>query len=1399
MPQKTVKNTFMKGMNLDADISYQPKGTYRECEEFRVVADSNATMGSLSNVKGNTDLNIALSSGDVIVGSAVLEDYIVLFVYNTNGSYSYIYKVTMVGEVATKTTLWTDNDLSTSDSLHLNPTYPIKAVTRKEAEDIEKVYWVDDNNYLRYLNAAIHLTTDGEIKSVSNSYLSAKTFGTVSDITFTEPVLSRSGSGGLNAGAVQYSYQLYNKNGSESSFSPATGLYHLSSSSDNAADSSEYKGNSQGEESGKSFTFDITLETYAYDSIRLVSIFYDYYSQLPTINIISEKLIPDTGIVKFTDKGNDYIGSYTVEQFTAIAGLYKAKDIASSKNFLFLANTTENYFNIGEYDARAYRFRNYLVSPEVENAVLTHETLSHVTSPNDCTMEYLSDISITVTVANFSTVFSIPETQTVIDVLSITKDGVSTIVGQYERASDSATIAFNASGLLLSGGTYVSSTDTLTFTVASVSPIFNGDGVNSILNGVLEYIDITYSYTDSTTHISANTYEADGTKYIFETNGNWEYKSASNVVLASGSNWDIPMNTDVINYYNNPVNDGDTGIWSDFSLASNGITKGGTGKNISFYFSVDTFTLDDNDYIYALKTTTKSSTVGFDNYCSPDYTANKRGYQRDETYRFGIVFFDQYGRESVVNWIADIRIPSIRTYTVGDNVGGINKGYGISPAFTIENYPTGAVSYKIVRLERSTEDKSIVASGILRPTMKRTSSINNNRQPFHTYEDDHAVTEDWVKYDLQEFISPEISFYKNLQILGSDKIEVHDLDYILKYNPYGHDTNPVGDWTLKARVVTSVASPTSLEISAGKIVQPMLEGETVSISDLSFYGYYTNVDTTDGDEDPQSGIKGTSLIFKPETATDIYGVSGTNEYTDKYIKYGIYKRDVFVSQYGGHTYSDRSNNEYIGASPIVTIPSNLASTGAHAKYGDIFVAFHEQMALSHAAEADNVFLNIMFPVESSINLQLRHDDRFSTVYNNTAHDYVDLREVGVADGTINYSEMYLYNTVYSQENTLKKYFPLPEGEEFEESKSFNTRIIVSEKKFNGEESDSWLSFLTNNFIDVDANYGELINIMDYNNNLLYWQPRAFGLVDVDPRSLITDNNPGALVLGTGAILSRFDNLSTLTGNSDLFGLIKTSKGIYWYDNTNQLIVRYNGKSIERLSKLLGVQSHLNDKQYTTSYVAFDQKYDEILFSLKGSTDKTLVFNELSNSFTGFYNMDSVRYIQYKDRLISTDDNNTLWLHDSVNSEYGVYYGSVTPAVSTIKIPINEVIDVVKVFDAINYTSYSTDADDILNYEDTFNTIRCYNSYQNTDYVTLIPGTNIERKKGLWSLHIPRNAVNVDPSTNPDIFYAGNLTDAPTPRPRIRDTYILMDLTYNNADNYRFNVPFVHTKYRVNFR
>ncbi len=1531
MPQKITKNTFIRGMNLDADISNQPQGTCREIEEFRVTVDDTATFGTLSNVKGNTDLNLGFTFNETILGSTVLEDYLVLFVnytdidgaivlandvkakynahcadtsdhttaadtvnvvtasdatdldtlivllvdliskykdhdndaeldsgwayhaaeeeedhsllsltapsttmkcvsvlhdikakYNSHDAdttahgvgnahqvtiddittiYDNIYKVSFNNENASKSILYTDQGKALSDSLNLDTDYPIKAVSRKETDILEKVYWVDGNNsYLRYANVSEHLTTDGEIfESGSNEYVSASTFSTMSDVIFAEPELITSSGGGLNVGMVQYAYQLFNKNGAETVFSPATGLYHLSSSSDSASDSGNYEGNPVEDESGKSLTFTLDLDTYEYDSIRVVSIHYEYYQQLPTINIITEKAIGANGIVTFTDRGTGYIGSYTIEQFTTIAGLYKAKDIASSKNYLFLANVTESYFDIDNYDARVYRFNK-----------------------------------------------------------GVTKE-------------------------------------------------FRGEEDNTNV-------------------------------YFVETDGTWKKVESDGTPIIDGINWTVPETADLTNPYNDTVQDVNTRsdtvntYLGNFKYDAAG-NLGGTGKNISLTFGSSDFVIDDNTYAYTLKTQDFATdddanlVVGFDGYYSPYNTANRRSYQRDEVYRFGIVFFDVLGRQSVVRWIADIRMPNLEEYPIASRSVNDNKVTTLYPIFTIATYPEGAISYKIVRTLREAEDKSIVFSGLLRPTAYVSASASN--QPYHKGGDLDTPT---MKTNLQELISPEISFYKDFSVINNDYLQVNDLDDSITWDVENDviTTTAAQDMVVKYREIDYYGSYKTTTLYDGQVVGPLEAGETVNINGITFNSFFNE---QNGDEE---GYKGTSLILGGTNNSWEY-TGGLN--TDNLVKHAMYRRHVYGSQYGGSNYSARTNSEYVGCSPTidttqegvevtyetvttysyetretevyldslrddaefisldivndratlkfllpedyrdltdvvtgakpvrlvidydgtrptdydskdsgdtisvydwsvlgnyltVTVESSgdicdesffvigsvqISNLGIQytktittttvvtvttptpidtdATQGDVFIGYMDHTALYYVDETRGVFVDFLFPVETSINLALRHDDHFTTVFQALPQSYKDIREEGNVD--TDYSELYLYNTVFSQENTLKQYYPRPYDEEPVGSKLFNTRVIVSEKKFNGESSDSWLSFLVNNFIDVDANHGEVINIMDYSNNLLYWQPRAFGFVDVDPRSLITDNNPGALVLGTGAVLSRFDYLSTMTGNSDMYGLTKTSKGIYWYDNVNQTIVRYNGKSIERLSKLFGLQSHLNDNAYTSSYTGFDSKYDEVLFTLRGSTNTTLVFNELINAFTGFYNMEPTRYIQYNERLISTADNFTLYLHDSVVSTYGVYYDNAVQD-GTIKLPINPEIDVVKIFDGINYTSYSYN-NDILNFEDTFESVRCYNSYQNSDTITLTPGTNLERKKGLWSFHVPRNAVNANPDTNPDIFDAGNLDTTQTFKTRIRDTYMIMDLVYDNSSNYKFNVPFVHTKYRANYR
>lgn len=111
------------------------------------------------------------------------------------------------------------------------------------------------------------------------------------------------------------------------------------------------------------------------------------------------------------------------------------------------------------------------------------------------------------------------------------------------------------------------------------------------------------------------------------------------------------------------------------------------------------------------------------------------------------------------------------------------------------------------------------------------------------------------------------------------------------------------------------------------------------------------------------------------------------------------------------------------------------------------------------------------------------------------------------------------------------------------------RITCSELKTNNEQTDSWTKFKFANYLDTDSTYGPVTNLKVFKNKLYFFQDSAVGIASVNDRSLITDNNAGALTLGTGGILTRYDYLVTLNGDSIINdkSITNSETTLYWYD------------------------------------------------------------------------------------------------------------------------------------------------------------------------------------------------------------------------------------------------------------
>jgi len=133
----------------------------------------------------------------------------------------------------------------------------------------------------------------------------------------------------------------------------------------------------------------------------------------------------------------------------------------------------------------------------------------------------------------------------------------------------------------------------------------------------------------------------------------------------------------------------------------------------------DSVNVDDSVYKYQYGNTQTGGTGPYVSYRheSVQITDNIKSesfLKKGDKYRIGIVFRDKYGRVSPVQWVADTRIPYTysgfgTTIRVTINTAGINIAKS-----------AGAVGYSIVMVNRSADDRDILAQGIVQPTFRMT-------------------------------------------------------------------------------------------------------------------------------------------------------------------------------------------------------------------------------------------------------------------------------------------------------------------------------------------------------------------------------------------------------------------------------------------------------------------------------------------------------------------------------------------------------------------------------------------------------------------------------------------------------------------------------------------------------
>lgn len=817
------------------------------------------------------------------------------------------------------------------------------------------------------------------------------------------------------------------------------------------------------------------------------------------------------------------------------------------------------------------------------------------------------------------------------------------------------------------------------------------------------------------------------------------------------------------------------------------------------------------------------------------------GYQHNEIYRIALEFYDKSKNKLFIKWIGDIKFPDYmdtcpaanNIYADGTLTGltdyrksfetvagthGSNEAYVCQLGLKLDiNIPAALTSqisgYSIVRVKREEADKTVIAEGIVNGFFSNDGGATR-LVPLG----DMAYSIVNYYMDSLHFITPNV-LDSSLTIPGAG-MKLRCNTYLSASNAL-QNVNIVGGTDILSRnkllkMYTHTALPPA-EVFEVDIEYGVLQGlnQVITDSDLSAtIANFSSPAISPGNGNP-------AYYIRVDSALSGAGITGT----DKFFTY-VY--NPIINQYGGATFSDRANNEYIICSHFRSTKTRTSDYNDSSLIfgGDVTNDIMDEERLSvrwSAYPADHNSTTFFYPASSPVNRFLRHG----------RHPNTHLTDISTANDD---RTDYFYNTVYSCQNDIISFVPEPDP--FIPVTEYDNRFYISDIKINGELTDSWSIFQANNYWDVEGVYGPINSMLPLADKMYFWQDRAFGVIEINPRAVVTDINAttnSQLQVGTGLPLQRHDYISTVTGSKHQGSTIASTNALYWYDANLLKLMRYNrGGGAEPLSDIKGLFSYLsknlkgeiqnidkptylfsapNPKGINGVVATFDNKKHRAIFTFHSGVNTgvdtytqnsfTVCLNELKNSFTTFYSFTPRLYINDNKYIFSHNNTlttlNDLYLHDI--GSYGEFYG--VKHNSYIRFIVNPNPNITKTFDNLMYdsqaTSYDSTTGEYINFnDDTWTSIRVTNDYQNTDTQALILNSNIKRKERTWQLAIPRNRVLYTSTNSPNIYTDLSPVDKDFGE-RMKDKYIQVELTYDNSTDRELKTNNLTTKFRPSAR
>lgn len=714
MPEST-PNTFQGGLNMDLDPRLQPKGTYRDANNIKVLSTEGNTF-TIENIKGTTEVLDTGETDGNIVGYYSFSDRLVvmhvlgsdrntsvtkIFMYSLNDSNVFVSEQTNTG---VDTHIYSAN-------MQMDERIPVKIVGLLENKSVRRIYWTDNINPVRSINLQKE-AYEIDTYPISTTILPVNNLSLLPESIVSGPYLSSVVGGTLPVGAYQYCTQYLTSDGAKTAIGPFSGMYHTTA---NIGNYEQFGGSPQGVGSAMGFNIKMTNVDNRFEKIILYALFYDSKDSATRSYKVSERYLSGQSTINFVHTTLDSDQEISINEILEPTNSFDlAKDLAIKDNILFAANTrkTDSFITSDEFDCQLLRWDhggNQAYTRELSNGayVRTSQTYNgHRFLPGKYYTAYSKGMSASVNTTRntfypaktdgfvigtaYEETFS---SSTTIQNLNIhtsanfINNGNTSSVNQYEL-QDKLVYTWILKLDTNNDGSYDKYWNGSSFVNSSSSFNINGSGANSVHNMYdnsyavfWDNIDINIEGSNiNTLSIYKISVELDAVAY----DGNGNNNPPQSIVTSHTYNNYLGLQTIVAQglsseggYSYNilttvPVDEANNVDKLCRVLGAQSAGFGvGAGVRMSFattYKESDNVSgqVDDFPFISANESIPDLDVNNVDSkiFTSTASVSNKdplmmslKGYKRGEIYRFGILFYDKKGNPINTLWMGDVQMP----------------------------------------------------------------------------------------------------------------------------------------------------------------------------------------------------------------------------------------------------------------------------------------------------------------------------------------------------------------------------------------------------------------------------------------------------------------------------------------------------------------------------------------------------------------------------------------------------------------------------------------------------------------------------------------------------------------------------------------------------------------------